>query len=99
MLAQVAGEFGEEWRSLLIIRLTEVALLVGRRDLVDNAALTALVKAAQSSFGVSYDPLLRWIVRNLSDDEVLLKYGRGRLALSCCKFCSRAAPTKNSPPN
>ena len=75
LLAQVAGEFGEDWHSLLIIRLTEVALLVGRRDLVDTPALSALVKAAQSSFGVSYDPLLRWIVRNLSDDEVLLKYG------------------------
>ena len=48
---------------------------MGRRDLVDNAALTALVKAAQSPVGQSYDPLLRWIVRNLSDDEVLLKYG------------------------
>src|SRR5690606_18792956 len=30
---------------------------------------------AQSSFGTPYDPLLRWIVRNLSDDEVLLRYG------------------------
>ena len=75
LLAQVAGEFGDEWRSLLIIRLTEVALLSGRRDLIDNAALTALVKAGQSTFGKSYDPLLRWIVRNLSDDEVLLKLG------------------------
>ncbi len=75
LLAQVAGEFGDEWRSLLIIRLSEVALLVGRRDLVDNPALQVLVKAAQSSFGRNYDPLLRWIVRNLSDDEVLLKLG------------------------
>ena len=75
LLAQVAGEFGEEWESLLIIRLTEVALLVGRRDLVDAPALESLVKAAQSPFGKSYDPLLRWIVRNLSDDEVLLKFG------------------------
>ncbi len=75
LLAQVAGDFGDEWRALLIIRLTEVVLLVGRRDLVDNAALTALIKASQSPFGESYDPLLRWIVRNLSDDEVLLKLG------------------------
>ncbi len=75
LLAQVAGEFGDEWRPLLIIRLTEVALLVGRRDLIDSAALTGLVKAAQSAYGQSYDPLLRWIVRNLSDDEVLLKLG------------------------
>ncbi len=75
LLAQVAGEFGDEWQPLLMIRLTEVALLVGRRDLLDNAALSALVKAAQSPFAPSYDPLLRWIVRNLSDDEVLLRLG------------------------
>ncbi|MEP7291018.1 MAG: hypothetical protein ABI835_04510 [Chloroflexota bacterium] len=75
LLAQVAGEFGEEWEPLLIIRLTEVALLVGRRDLVDEPALISLVAASQSSFGKSYDPLLRWIVRNLSDDEVLVKFG------------------------
>lgn len=75
LLAKVSGEFGADWESLLIIRMTEVALLAGRRDLVDDAALTLLVKAAQSSFGVHYDQLVRWIVRNLSDDEVLLKYG------------------------
>ncbi|MCC6802467.1 MAG: hypothetical protein IT319_06260 [Anaerolineae bacterium] len=75
LLAQVSGDFGDEWRPLLIIRLTEVTLLAGRRDLIDNGALTALIKAAQSSFGPSYDSLLRWIVRNLSDDEVLLKLG------------------------
>jgi hypothetical protein len=77
LLAQVAGAFGEEWQPLLIIRLTEVALLVGRRDLIDTPALVTLVKASQSSFGDPYDPLLRWIVRNLSDDEVLLRYGTG----------------------
>ncbi|MFN8562650.1 MAG: hypothetical protein U0703_13770, partial [Anaerolineae bacterium] len=75
LLAQVSSEFGDDWRPLLIIRLTEVTLLAGRRDLIDNAALTTLIRAAQSTFGPSYDSLLRWIVRNLSDDEVLLKLG------------------------
>lgn len=75
LLAQVAAEFGEDWQPLLIIRLSEVALLVGRRDLIDTASLSALVKAAQTTFGRPYDPLLRWIVRNLSDDEGLLHYG------------------------
>lgn len=77
LLAQVAAAFGDEWTPLLVVRLTEVAVLVGRRDLVDIAALGLLVKASQSSFGDQYDPLLRWIVRNLSDDEVLLRYGSG----------------------
>ncbi len=75
LLAQAAAEFGEDWQPLMTIRMSEVTLLVGRRDLIDTAALSALVKATQSTFGRPYDPLLRWIVRNLSDDEGLQQYG------------------------
>ena len=53
--------------------LVELALLAGRRDVVDAKAVAVLVEAAQSPFGKSYDPLLRWIVRSLSEDETMLQ--------------------------
>ena len=73
LLVDVAGMLGDEWRSLLVIRLIEVALLTGRSDLITGSAIAALVQAAQSPLGKSNDPLLAWIGRSLSEDEVLLQ--------------------------
>jgi len=71
LLARAAAEFGEEWGGLLIIRLVEIVLLAGRNDLIDAPALAALAKAASTHWGDTYDSVLRWMVRNLSRDDLL----------------------------
>ncbi len=75
LLAQTAGALGDEWRPLLTIRLSELALHANRRDLLDNAALAALVRAALTPYGKAYDSILRSIVRTLSSDDTLNALG------------------------
>lgn len=71
LLAQVISDFQPQWRPLLFIRLTELIMLAGRYDLLDPPALQGLAEAAQTSWATAYDTTLRWIVRNLSNDDVL----------------------------
>lgn len=75
LMAQAAGSLGEDSKSLLVIRFAELALLANRRDALDNAALSALVTAALSSYGSTYDTILRTLVRTLSTDETLEALG------------------------
>jgi hypothetical protein len=77
MLAQVISDFGIQWRPLLFIRLTELAMLAGRYDLLDPPALQGLADAASTPWGDVYDTTLRWIVRNLSNDDLLVTLNSG----------------------
>jgi hypothetical protein len=71
LMAQVISDFNSQWRPLLFIRLTELVMLAGRYDLLDPPALEGLASAAGTPWGDAYDTALRWIVRTLSEDEVL----------------------------
>jgi len=71
LLAQAAAALGDDAQNLLIIRFTELANLSNRRDLLDNTALAALVTAALSPYGTTYDSFLRSLVRSLSSEETL----------------------------
>ncbi len=71
LLAEVSGAFGENWRSLLLLRFAEGALTTRRLDLIDTSALAGLVQVALSPWAVQYDRSLRWIVEGLSTDEIL----------------------------
>jgi hypothetical protein len=75
LLAQAAGALGDDAKPLLAIRFAELAMLSNRRDTLDNAALGALVTAALSPYGKTYDALLRSMVRTLSSDETLETLG------------------------
>jgi hypothetical protein len=71
MLAQAISDFGTQWRSLLFIRLTEIVMLAGLYDLLDPHTIKGLAEAANSAWGDAHDTTLRWIVRTLSNDDVL----------------------------
>lgn len=71
LLAQVISAFGAHWRPLIAIRLSELVMLSGRTDLLDGAAMTALVRASGTPWGDAYDPTLRWLLRGLSGDDQL----------------------------
>ncbi len=71
LLAQAASALGPDAQNLLIIRFAELANLANRRDLLDNTALGALVAAASSPHGATYDTFLRSLVRSLSSEEAL----------------------------
>ncbi len=71
LLAQAAFEFGTSWRSLILIRLAEIALSMGRTDIFDPAALTGLAQAAATSWGDQYDGVLRRVVYTFNQDATL----------------------------
>lgn len=73
LLSEAALAFGEIWQPLVLTRFAEAALLNGRKDLIDTAALAGLVQVALSEWSVQYDRVLRWIVENMSEDEVLTR--------------------------
>lgn len=73
LLAQAAFEFGNSWRSLVLIRLAEIALALGRHDVFDSAALIGLSQAAATSWGDQYDAVLRRVVYLFNDDAALAK--------------------------
>jgi hypothetical protein len=73
LLTQAATEFGASWRSLILIRLSEYALNVGRVEAFDSTALAGLAQAAATSWGDMYDPVLRNIVYHFSDDNTLAR--------------------------
>lgn len=77
LLAQVISDFQPQWRPLLFIRLTELIMLAGRFDLLDPPALQGLAEAAATSWANAHDPTLRWIVRNLSSEDVLAALNPG----------------------
>ncbi|MBK8027558.1 MAG: hypothetical protein IPK19_40810 [Chloroflexi bacterium] len=74
LLAQIANEFGEEWRPLMITRLIEAALLAERRDLVDAPALALLTRAATVDLGEQAGAF-NWVMRNLADDATVQRLG------------------------
>lgn len=74
-IVEAASALGDEWKSLLVLRLTELALLSGRLAMIDSDALKALVSAANTPAGKTYDGLLRWLVRSLSADEIMMRIG------------------------
>lgn len=76
LLAEIATEFGEEWRPLMITRLIEAALLAERRDLIDAPALALLVRAAMTGVG-GQDETLDWVVRTIGDDATIQRLGPG----------------------
>ncbi|MDZ4771361.1 MAG: hypothetical protein SGJ24_19730 [Chloroflexota bacterium] len=76
LLAQIATEFGEEWRPLMITRLTEAALLAERRDLIDAPALTLLARAATAPLG-DQEGTFNWVIRAIGDDATIQRLGAG----------------------
>jgi hypothetical protein len=75
LLSKVVAGFTEEWRPLMYIRLSEAAILFGRFSLLDEPTLGGLAEAAITSWGDQHDSALRWIVRNVSVDELLPTLG------------------------
>ncbi|MBZ0295964.1 MAG: hypothetical protein K8L99_25615 [Anaerolineae bacterium] len=73
LLSEAALAFGENWQPLVLTRFTEAALLNERRDLIDTSVVAGLVRVALSEWSVQYDRVLRWIVENMSEDEVLTR--------------------------
>jgi hypothetical protein len=71
LLLEVGQDFGEQWEPLVVLRLTEAALLTQRIDLVDVEVLRKLTELAQTRWGTQYLDLLLWIVGHLADDGVL----------------------------
>ncbi|MDX2161813.1 MAG: hypothetical protein SF162_10855 [bacterium] len=71
LLAQAAGEFGAAWRSLILIRMAEIALAMGRLQVFDSPSLLALAQAAGTAAGEMYDSVLRRVVYHFSDDASL----------------------------
>lgn len=71
LLADVCAGFGDQWEHLVLIRLAEIALLAGRADLLDTAALAKLAAFAATPLGAHYEHALLWLVYNLSPDEML----------------------------
>jgi hypothetical protein len=71
LLARTATGFGSESEMLVLLRLTEAALMSQRYDLIDTNALTLLAAAASTPDGDEHDTVLRWVVQNLSTDELL----------------------------
>lgn len=74
LMAKIAGEFGEEWRPLMITRLLEAALLAERRDLIDAPALALLVRAGETGVG-GQESTLNWLSRVIGDDETIQRLG------------------------
>jgi hypothetical protein len=72
LLTSVSGALGDQWKSLILLRAAEIALLAGRHDLVDTSALAALAEIALSSWGAQHEQVLRWIALNMSTDDMLL---------------------------
>lgn len=71
LLAEVAAAFGDQWKSLVLVRFAEAAMRTERKDLLDTSALAGLVQVALSPWGLQYDQVLLWIVNNLSTPESL----------------------------
>ncbi len=71
LLMDTATAFGEEWRDLVLIRLSEVAVLSKRMDIVDTPALSGLARLLPSPLGVQYSQVLAWIASGVSTDEIL----------------------------
>jgi hypothetical protein len=76
LLAQIATEFGEEWRPLMITRLIEAALLAERRDLIDAPALALLARAATAPLG-EQESTFNWVIRAIGDDATIQRLGPG----------------------
>jgi hypothetical protein len=79
LLIQTARSFGPEWEPVVLLRMMEFAESGGRTDLIDGAALNALVDIARSQQIHAYrDRLVRIInvveekhIGNLDDNGVL----------------------------
>lgn len=71
LLARAAHSFGPEREPLVLTRLAELALTAQRQDLIDTPSLAALAAAAATPVGESYNAVYRWVVNNLSTDELL----------------------------
>lgn len=75
LMAQAATEFGTSWRSLMLVRLSEVALAVGRMDVFDAPTLGALAVAAATAYGEMYDSVMRRVVYHFGEDAALKALG------------------------
>jgi hypothetical protein len=73
LLVDTAESFGENWRDLILIRLAEVALRAKRADVVDTAALAAIIQRLSSPWAVQYSQTLCWIAKYASTDENLIQ--------------------------
>lgn len=71
LLVRAALSVDAAWRTLVLIRLVELALLGRRQDLVDASALAAMAVAASSPVAEPHDGTFRWLVRTLSTDDNL----------------------------
>lgn len=70
-LMDAANSFGDNWRPVVLLRLSDAALEAGRFDLLEETALAGLVQVAGTQWGRQYADLLRRIVKALSDDDHL----------------------------
>ncbi len=87
LLVKVAGMLGDEWRSLLVIRLVEVALLTGRHDLIERlgdcgagAGSTVAVGQVQRSAAVAGSGAASRKTKRCCG-------GRAPPRAACCKSC------------
>lgn len=71
LLTRAAAACDADWTMLVLIRLTEVALLSNRLDLIDTPTLGLLTRAATSPFAPDYDPVFVSVVHHLSTDDLL----------------------------
>jgi hypothetical protein len=71
ILDEGARPFGDSYRGPVLARLVESALYLQRAELIDTAALLALLVLAQSAQGNDYIPLMHQVVRELSEESRL----------------------------
>ncbi|MBZ0279010.1 MAG: hypothetical protein K8I60_22885, partial [Anaerolineae bacterium] len=71
LLSDTAAAFGEEWKSLTLIRLAEIAVQTKRVDLLDRPELYALVQLLDKPWGIQYRGTLTWIAKSLCTDDII----------------------------
>ncbi|MCB9457295.1 MAG: hypothetical protein H6671_15020 [Anaerolineaceae bacterium] len=71
LLVDTAAAFGDDWKSLVLIRLAEIAVHARRLDLIDRSELYELVQLLDKPWGIQYRGTLMWIGKSLSSDDII----------------------------
>lgn len=70
-ITEFTSIYGIEWREPLVIRLCEMAVTARRFDLLGADVVNALAATASSAWGRQFSTVLLWIVRSVSNDDLL----------------------------